>query len=320
MTSGRLPAAPLLALAAALLAATVGLQIQRDRIYRTDKPAEQILYVQSPEVARRLALSFHGVVADIYWIRALQYFGFTRKSASPNRNYELLYPLIDMATGLDPQFNIAYRFGAIFLAEPKPGGAGRPDLAEKLLLKGVKHNPTKWQYVQDIGFVHFWGKNDYKTAAMWFQKAAEMPGSAWFLRPLAATTLSQNGQRAAARALFQALVNDGEIEWAREDARVRLRQLDTMDFMDQLRKVVAAYRERHSALAPVSWQALINAGYLRGLPADKDGVPLLLDPSTGAITLSPESPLYPLPDGPISAPPHAASMGLPPVAPAVPKP
>ena len=35
-------------------------------------------------------------------------------------DYPLLYPLLDITTTLDPRFNIAYRFGAIFLAEPYP--------------------------------------------------------------------------------------------------------------------------------------------------------------------------------------------------------
>ena len=51
--------------------------------------------------------------------------------------YDLLYPLLDLTTTLDPLFNIAYRFGAIFLAEAYPAGAGRPDLAVALLEKGI---------------------------------------------------------------------------------------------------------------------------------------------------------------------------------------
>ena len=35
-------------------------------------------------------------------------------------DYPLLYPLLDLTTTLDPRFNIAYRFGAVFLAEPYP--------------------------------------------------------------------------------------------------------------------------------------------------------------------------------------------------------
>ena len=48
MTPGRLPIVPLLAVAGVLLAAAVVLQGRRDRDYATDRPAEQVLYVQSP--------------------------------------------------------------------------------------------------------------------------------------------------------------------------------------------------------------------------------------------------------------------------------
>lgn len=52
----------------------------------------------------------------------------------------LLHPLLDAVTTLDP------RFGAIFLAEPYPDGAGRPGPAVKLLKKGVRARPERWQY------------------------------------------------------------------------------------------------------------------------------------------------------------------------------
>ena len=77
------------------------------------------------------------------------------------RDFDLLYPLLDLTTTLDPRFNIAYRFGSIFLAEPPPGGAGRPDLAIALLEKGLRERPDKWEYMQDIGFVHYWWRRDY---------------------------------------------------------------------------------------------------------------------------------------------------------------
>lgn len=289
--------------AAALLgAAAVGTQIQRDRLFHTDKPAAKVLYLQSPEVARRLALSYDLVAADVYWIRALQVFGSARKDTEQDRNYELLYPMLDMATGLDPHFNIAYRFGAIFLSEPKPGGPGRPDLAEKLLLKGIAAAPHKWQYMQDIGFVHFWAMHDYKGAAEWFERGSKVPGAAWFLKPLAATTLAQGGHRGTSRVLFQALAETGESDWIRKDAKRRLRQLDAMDQIDALRKVLATYRERGGPM-PVSWEALVRAGYLRAVPADPDGFVYGLGPWSGDVSIGEESTLKPLPDGPINAPP-----------------
>ena len=62
--------------------------------------------------------------------------------AAADADYALLYPLLDITTTLDPLFNIAYRFGAIFLAEAYPAGAGRPDLAIALLEKGIAR-PTR---------------------------------------------------------------------------------------------------------------------------------------------------------------------------------
>jgi tetratricopeptide (TPR) repeat protein len=300
MKTGRLGVASMLTVAALLLGTAAMLQASRDRRYGTDVPAAQVLYVESPRVAGRLALSFDDVAADVYWIRALQHFGASRKTTAQARNYELLYPLLDMATGLDPHFNIAYRFGAIFLAEPKPGGPGRPDLAIKLLKKALQVSPHKWQYMQDIGFVHFWAMHDYKGAAEWFDKASAVPGAPWFLKPLAATTLAQGGHRSAARTLFRSVAESGENDWMREDAARRLRQLDAMDTLDELRRVVAQYRVRGGSM-PMTWETLVRAGYLRGVPVDPDGVAYALGPWTGDVTLGEGSTLAPLPTEPPSA-------------------
>jgi hypothetical protein len=295
--TGRLSALPALVAAAVFGTAAVGTQIQRDRSFRTDKPAEQVLYLQSPEVARRLALSYDLLAADVYWIRALQVFGSARKLTDQDRDYTLLYPMLDMATGLDPHFNIAYRFGAIFLSEPKPGGPGRPDLAVKLLQKGLQAQPTKWQYMQDIGFVHFWAMHDYKGAAAWFEKGSRLPGAAWFLKPLAATTLAQGGHRSASRTLFRVLAETGDNDWIRKDAARRLRQLDAMDALDELRRVLGIYRQRGGAM-PVTWEGLVRDRYLRGIPVDPDGFVYSLGPWSGDVGLGEGSTLAPLPKEP----------------------
>jgi hypothetical protein len=295
--SGRLPAAPVLVAVVALLGAAITTQVQRDRRFATDQPAEQVLYVQSPEVARRLALSYDLLAADVYWIRALQHFGKARKTTAQDRDYALLYPLLDMATGLDPYFNIAYRFGAIFLSEPKPAGPGRPDLAVKLLMKALAAQPTKWEYMQDIGFVHFWAMHDPKGAAEWFERGSRIPGAAWFLKPLAATTLAQGGHRSASRTLFRVLAESGESDWIRKDAARRLRQLDAMDALDELRRIVEVYRSRGGA-TPVTWEGLVRAGYLRAIPTDPDGFVFSLGPWSGDVALGDGSTLAPLPKEP----------------------
>lgn len=292
-----LPVLPALGVAALLLALSVPLQILRDRAFRTDQPVEQILYVQSPEVLKRLVLSFDALAADIYWMRALQHFGGTRQARASARKYELLYPLLDLTTSLDPYFSVAYRFGSIFLAEPPPGGPGRPDQAIALLQKGLQTSPGKWQYMQDIGFVHYWSRHDYAAAAEWFEKGSRVPGAPWFLKPLAATTLAQGGHRGASRVLFEAIAASADNDWMRKDALRRLRQLDAMDAMEGLRSIVGVHRARGGE-APFTWEGLVAAGYLRGVPRDPDGFVFELGLWSGAVSLSGRSTLAPLPDEP----------------------
>jgi tetratricopeptide (TPR) repeat protein len=246
-----------------------------------DRP--ELLYVRSPAVAKRAALSYQGIAADLYWIRALQHFGNERlKPPGHARNYSLLYPLLDLTTTLDPYFSIAYRFGAIFLGEAYPGGPGRPDLAIALLEKGIAAQPEKWQYVQDLGFVYYWHLRDFKAAAATFQRAADMPGAPSWLRPLAAVTLAEGGQRSASRALWQQLAQSDE-EWLRTSAALRLAQLDAMDIMEAWRR----YRRDRGVTPP--------------LPNDPSGTPFVIDPATSDIAVSRESKLFPLP-GQIQSP------------------
>jgi len=69
---------------AVLMAAIVRLQMVRERSFPQSEPAQQILYVSSPAVLTRLALSYDALVSDLYWIRAIQYYGGTRLSADAN--------------------------------------------------------------------------------------------------------------------------------------------------------------------------------------------------------------------------------------------
>ena len=211
-----------------------------------------------------------------------------------NPKYELLYPLLDLATSLDPYFNIAYRFGSTFLSQGPPVGPGRPDLAIELLEKGLRHQPRRWQYMQDAGFVHYWAKQDYRAAAAWFERASRVPGAPSWLKSLTGVTLAQGGERATSRFIFRAIVESAEDKWTREDAARRLRQLDAMDQRDVLRRVVAAYRARGGAV-PMTWQSIAAAGYLRGIPNDPDGFVYALDPWSGDVTLGEKSTLLPLP-------------------------
>lgn len=287
---------PAVAIAAAgALAGAVAIQIARDAAWPREAAAElrtQQLYVRSPEAVKRLAPGFTALAADVYWIRAIQHFGGERLAPAGTADYSLLFPLLDITTTLDPYFNIAYRFGAIFLSEPYPGGPGRPDLAERLLRKGIAAQPQKWQYYHDLGFVHFWHTRDYKAAADWFRRASEQSGAPNWLAPMVPTMLARADDRGTARALWQQILQS-EQEWLRRTAERSLLQLDALDAIDALQAIVR--RAPRAEGEPYDWNRLVRRGVLRGIPVDPTGVPFELNPVTGEVRLSPSSRLHPLP-------------------------
>jgi hypothetical protein len=283
--------------AAIALASAITLQAARDRAYPRDQRAdEQLLYVSSGAALNRITLAFDALAADVYWIRAIQHYGGDRL-AGPKAaaKYQLLYPLLDITTTLDPYFNIAYRFGAIFLSEAYPGGPGRPDQSVALLRKAIVAMPHKWQYYHDIGFVYYWRLHDYQTAALWFQRAAEKPNAPNWLPPLAASMLARGQDRTAARFLWQQIAKSEEA-WLRQSAQRALVQLDALDQIDQLESLVNRFPP--PAGERYSWPLLIAKRVLKGIPVDPAGTPYEIDPATGRVQVSQTSPLYPMPDEP----------------------
>jgi len=287
---------------AGLLALSIAVQVVRDRGWQPYEPTTPILWFQSGPLLKRVSLGFDNLVADIYWMRAVVYYGSKQRADEKNRNFELLDPLLTFVTTLDPHFKVAYRFGAIFLTEAYPSGPGRPDRAIALLERGLAVNPNGWEYMHDIGFVYYWWLRDYKAAARWFEKAGKLPGAATWLSPLAATTLAQGGDRQSSRFLWRQLLETSDVDWIRRNAQLRLTQLDAMDVLDELNRASQQFMAREGR-PPRAWQELIVAEQLRGVPLDPTGVPYELDPATGRIDVSRQSQLWPLPtDRPMPQP------------------
>lgn len=292
---GRRAVAGAVAVAALLWAGAMGLQAARDTRYARPDVDADVLYFRAGPVVPRLAIGFDGLLADLYWIRAIQHYGDTRLSKRPDKQYRLLYPLLDLTTTLDPRFTIAYRFGALFLAEPFPDGPGRSDQAIALLERGLKTDPTRWQYAQDIGFVYYWWRQDYAMAARWFDRAAAIEGAPWWLRAMAASTQAQGGDRQSSRQLWRQLLETSEHEWVRNNAQLKLAQLDALDQMDALAGLIQRFQARTGRF-PDDWAAIGALGWLRGVPVDPSGTAYVLDRTQpGGVAVAPSSPLYPIP-------------------------
>jgi tetratricopeptide (TPR) repeat protein len=300
--AGLMRTAAIVILVAVLLATAAGMQSLRESRYGTPPEVEASLYI-TRGAASNLTKGYAALAADLYWIRTIQYYGdLKRRLAEPagsdasTDGFPLLYGLLDNTTTLDPRFSIAYRFGAIFLAEAQPRGAGRPDLAIALLEKGLRARPDKWEYMQDIGFVHYWWRHDYPAAAIWFNRAADVPGAPWWVRSLAAVTLAAGGDRQSSRTMWQSIRERADNDWLKNDAERRLQQLDALEFIEALQQRLDAFRQQ-TGRTPDSWEPLVRARAIAGVPVDAANVPFEIN-AAGQVVMSARSPLFPLPEEP----------------------
>ncbi len=249
---------------------------------------EEAFWLPSAATLRRWSFGFEGLLADLYWLRAVQYYG--RRVFRPGARFEPLDALLELVTTLDPHFLAAYRFGAIFLALPPPQGAGRPDRALALLDRGIAANPGEWRLLLDKGFILLWDVRDYAKAAEVFLHMSRHPRAPTWTRDLAAAVYARAGRREIARRIWRDRLEYGESEQVRENARYQLLCLQAEEELERLHELVRAF-QRERGRWPASWQELILAGKLKHPPQDPLGYPYRLDSTTGAVRLSAQSPL-----------------------------
>ena len=257
------------------LAAIVGLSRWLD----AKKPAgqakleQEVLYLNPPAV-KRLSLGFNGIVADVYWMRSLQYVGNTILSLPPDSSVDrlgqldlkLLAPLLDTSATLDPQFIAPYQYSATILREVDVQAAIR------IIRKGIDANPSSWKLYDHLGYI-YWRQKDFSAASEAYGRGAELPGAPAWMAAMKARTLTEGGSRDTAREIFVRMYNEATNDVVKEMARVRLMELDSLDERDDLRRRLQAYSQVHGR-CPDSWQEMRTIIRETGLRIDSSGVPL----------------------------------------------
>jgi hypothetical protein len=273
----------------ALVVLVPWLQVQVDRRLGTFRAQEEVLYLWSGQQLKRLFPGFEGLAADLYWLRTVQYFG-SRWAPGRDPDMKLLELLLGVTVTLDPRMEVAYRYGATFLAEPKPVGAGRPQAAIALLERGARALPNNWRIRQDLGFFHFLHLQDHRRAAEVLLEASELPGAAFWLKNLAADVLARGGDRETARRMWRQIYeqSDGVVKG---NAAVHLQVLEALDQADRLTLLVEEFARR-TGRRPRSLDELQASGLLRGQVVDSSGTPFAYDVETGRVRVSPRSKLY----------------------------
>jgi len=252
---------------------------------RAGSTLQEVLFIRSPKMARYMSLGYTGLAADIYWTRAVQYFG--DKHQAKSNQYNLLKPLLDLTTNLDPKLGVAYEFGSFFLAQKPPDGAGDPDAAVELVERGIKANPDQWRLYYHLGFIHYVERKDYAAAAAAFEKGAAHPNAMPWMRVMAAAMRQRAGELDTARFLWANIYESSNDANIKENAKLHLIALKVRSDVAQLESIAGKYFQS-TGLFPTSWGELVKAGYLQAYPADPNGTAYVLDPGGKVRVQKPE--------------------------------
>ena len=248
---------------------------------------EDVVLLRSGKLVKLMSLDYAPLVAAIYWTRAVQYYG--NKKLNQDVNLKSLWPLLDVATTLDPNMIPAYRFGSTFLAEPPPRGAGQPLLAVKLLERGIAANPDQWRLYMDLGYVYYFELRDYKKSSEAFLKGSENPNAMFWMKVMAARIAEAGNSWDTSAFLWKQVYETSTDEQVKENARVHILLLRVDKDLDELSKLIAEY-EKKEGRPPANLREVALAGLLRGEPVDPLGYRYVL--KNGKPDLNPASPLY----------------------------
>jgi hypothetical protein len=229
---------------------------------------QEVLYLPSAKTVKAISLGYDGLMADVYWTRVVQYYG--RSHMADSQTYKLLPPLLEITTTLDPHLDIAYEFGAFFLSQKPPSGAGSPDAGIALVKKGIASNPTHWRLFYDLGFIYWMEKKDYKSAAESFATGAKVPGAMPWMWTLAGSMAQGADDLEMARTLWNEILQDTKDPLIRANATQRLLSIDSDEAVIQIKKRVDFFKER-TGRTPSSLAELVSVGLLRGIPTDPAG-------------------------------------------------
>jgi hypothetical protein len=245
------------------------------------------ILLRSGKLMKVVSLEYAPLMADIYWTRVVQYYG--NKHVRGQANLELLWPLLDITTTLDPNLLIAYRFGGVFLAQRAPTGAGRPDLAVKLIQHGIQANPEYWQLYEDLGFVYYFDVKDYQKASEAFLEGSRKPGAQVWMKVMAAKIATEGASYETSVFLWKDIYETSKDPEIKENAQMHLKLLRVQDDCKRLDALAEEFAKRYGR-RPKRMSEMVQAGYLRGLPVDPDGFAYVFS-EEGKAELNLDSPL-----------------------------
>lgn len=193
-------------------------------------------FVPTPSAVDAASLGFDAVLADYYWLQAVQVAG--SQDVVDERIAGHLGRLIDVVTTLNPHVSHPYRFAAVWLTHSRDQVLE----ANRLLERAIAYHPDDWRNHFYLGFNHFYYLGNYPQAAAALEEAMALEGSPGYLPRLVARLKSETGDIEVAEVFLRQLLAGAEDEGERAKYETGLDEIEIEQKARFLDRARAAYR------------------------------------------------------------------------------
>src|SRR3989344_5967396 len=255
-----------------LLLAIVFLQLRYDAIVTEHlvMRAPVHRFVIPAPVMRHLAFGFENVLADYYWINAVQ-------DINKWDRRDTFYPeYFRIISTLDPKFEYPYIFAALTM--PSKGVSESLGWLSVIAERGMHALPESWQIPFYVGVQYHVVAKSYEQAVHYLAIAAKEESAPEMVRSIYGIYLMHTAtEYETSRALFTAIYETSDNE---ETKRIATERIALLDLIEALEQAAVAFREPNG-IYPSSADELFKEGLIHISPELVKKFPLFIDQSTG---------------------------------------
>ena len=222
--------------------------------------ARDLIYLPSPNQARLMSLGYSNLVADFYWVKALQYFSDPLQSLN---RYKNLADFLDIVVGVDPDYKYTYKFAGLAI----PYDTGRFHYVNTrrstgFLERGAQRFPDNWQLHFFLGYNYLNFHDEPVRAAEQFAEAARIPGSPKYLKAFAARAFAAGGEVDRAIEFSSTAAQNATDPEIKQMMESRLVELRIEKELRRIEDAAKAFRETHAHWPTLD--ELVAGGFERG--------------------------------------------------------
>ncbi len=210
-----------------------------------------------PHVLKTASLGYHTLVADFYWLAAIQYYAQCIEEGKFPKD---LYSMADFITDLDPRYGVVYYFTGLNLmievAERRK--------VESILEKGARNRPDNWRIFFFLGFYQYFVLGKYYEAAQNLETVCKLRDHFRYCL-LASRIRAEAGEPGLGIRFLREMYKQTENEYARGRLYSRIQELRTRQMEMELDSAAEKFRDREGRY-PSALEELVEEGILKAVP------------------------------------------------------